>query len=159
MKNSTTEQVDYMEDIMMEDIMMDVMELTEMNEKATVSLSLVLRHGHDAGDVVLLLAELLFGEVTDEVTSFAIVDGQHVEEERLHVVVERLVIEKEFGQQTQVLAVDFVDVAVHLKDRHVVLPVDLRGWRMSPQTLGHVTVQYRTTFHVFQTKLAQKELR
>lgn len=40
---------------------------------------------------------------------------QNVEEKRLHVKVEGLVIQKEFGHQTEVLAVDLVVTAIHFK--------------------------------------------
>lgn len=50
-------------------------------------------------------------------TALAVVDGQNVKQERLDVVVQRLVIEEQFGEQAQVLAVDFVHVAVHFEHR------------------------------------------
>lgn len=52
--------------------------LTKVNKKSSVTLTLVLRHGHNAGNVVLLLAELLFGKVADQMTALAIVDSQYV---------------------------------------------------------------------------------
>ena len=48
-------------------------------------------------------------------TTLAVVLSQDIEEERLHVVVERLVIEEEFDEETEVLTVDLVGVAVHLE--------------------------------------------
>ena len=103
-----------------------------MDEKTAVTLALVLRHSHDARNVVLLLTEFLFGKVADEVTSFTVVDSQHVEKERLDIVVECLMVEEEFGQQAQILAVYFVDVAIHLEDRKVVLAVNLSRRRVPP---------------------------
>ncbi len=46
------------------------------------------------------------GEVANHVTAVAISLRHHVEEEGLDIVVQRLVVEKQLGQQTQVLAVD-----------------------------------------------------
>ena len=40
--------------------------------------------------------------------SLGVGDGHHVEEEGLHVEVERLVVQEELGQQAEVLAVLFV---------------------------------------------------
>ena len=54
------------------------------------------------------------GEVADQVAALAVVLGEHIEEEGLHVVVQRLVVQKQLGQQTQVLTVDCAHVAVHL---------------------------------------------
>lgn len=130
-----------------------------MNEKTAVSLTLVLRHGHDARDVVLLLAELLLGKVANQVAAFAIVDGQDVEEERFDVVVERFVIEEKLGQQTEILAIDFVDVAIHFEDGQVIFAIDFRSWRMPPQALGHVSIQNGATLHVLETELAQEQFR
>lgn len=69
-----------------------------MDEKTTVSLTLILRHGHNAGNIVFLLAQLLLGKVADEVTSFTVIDGQYIEKKGLDVVIERLVVEEELGQ-------------------------------------------------------------
>ena len=51
-----------------------------------------------------------------------VVLSEHVEEERLDVVVESLVVQEELDEQTEVLAVDLVCVAVYLEDAEVVLP-------------------------------------
>ena len=64
-----------------------------------------------------------------------VVDGQDVEEERLHVIVEGLVVQEQLGQEAQVLAVDLTDVTVHLKHRQVSLPIDLTGRWMIAATL------------------------
>lgn len=128
-----------------------------MDKEPSVSLALVLRHGHDARDVVFLLTEFLFGEVADEVAALAVVDGERVEEERLHVVVERLVIEEKFGQEAKVLAIDLVHVPVHLKDGEIVLAVDLGSGRMPPEALGHVPIQDGTALHVLEAEFAQEQ--
>ena len=73
-------------------------------------------------------------------TPFAVVDGQHVKEEGLHIVVQGFVIQEKFGEKAKVLTVNFVDVAIHFEDGQVVLTVDFSGWRMPPHTLGHVPV-------------------
>ena len=98
-------------------------------------------HGHDTGDVVLLQAVLLLAEVTHQVTPVLVVVGKHVKEEWFDIVVESLVVQEELDQETEVLAINFVCVAVHLKDTEVVLPVDLHPWWMSPWTLRHVPVK------------------
>ena len=52
-----------------------------------------------------LAGVLLLAEVADEVAPFCVCNGHDVEEEGLHVEVERLVVQEELGQQAQVLAV------------------------------------------------------
>ena len=52
-----------------------------------------------------LAGVLLLAEVADEVAALGVGDGHDVEEEGLHVEVERLVVQEELGQQAQVLAV------------------------------------------------------
>ena len=130
-----------------------------MNEETAVSLSLVLRHSHNARNVIFLLTELLLGKVSNEVTSLAIVNGQNIEEERLYIVVKRLVIKKELGQQAEVLTIDLIDIAIHFKDRQVVFAVDFRGRWVSPKALGHVPIKDGTTLHVLEAKLAQEQFR
>ena len=101
---------------------------------------------------------LLLTEVPHQVAALGVVLGQDVEEERLHVVVERLVIEEEFDEETEVLTVDLVGVTIHLKYGHSVLPVDLDTRRMSPGTFGEMTLQDGPRLHVLQTKLTQEQL-
>ena len=64
-----------------------------------------------------------------------IIERQHVEEKRLDVIVERLVIAEELGEQTQVLTVQLRHVAVHLEHRQLVVSVDLIGRRVPQVTL------------------------
>ena len=47
----------------------------------------------------------------------------------------------------------------HLKDGHVVLPVDLVGGRVEPAALPHVLVENAAALHVAQAELTQVELR
>ena len=44
-------------------------------------------------------------------------------------------VQKEFGQQAQVLTVDLANVAIHFEHRDVVFAVDLVGGRMVPFAL------------------------
>ncbi len=135
--------------------------LTEIYEHPAVALSLIVGHGHDAADIVLLGAVLLLAEVAHQVAALLIVAGQHVEEEGLHVVVQSLVVQEELDEQTEVLTVDLVRVAIHLKDGEVLLKikfslehhqgliylkasphvsVDFRSWWMPPGALSYVPV-------------------
>lgn len=133
--------------------------LTKIDEKPSESLPLVLRHGHDAGHVVLLLAMLLFGKVAHQMAALLVVLGEHVEEERLHVVVERFVVQKQLSQQTQILAVDLVHVPINFENGQVLTSVDFRGRRMAPRALVLMPLQNRFALRVFQAELAQEQLR
>ena len=54
------------------------------------------------------------GEVADEVATFAVILGQDVEKEGLHIIVEGLVVQEQLGQQTQVLTVDCAHISINL---------------------------------------------
>ena len=103
--------------------------LTEVDEEPPVALTLVVRHGHDAADIVLLLTVLLFGEVANQMTPFLVIlkeketqliifgrvdsficqmassrakcsyPGEDVKQERLDVVVERFVVQKQLDEK------------------------------------------------------------
>ena len=88
----------------------------------------------------------------------AVVLGQDVEEEGLHVIVERLVVQEELGQEAQVLAVDLARHAVHLEDGEVVLAVDLVRRRVVPEALGTVPLENAPTLHVLETELTDAQL-
>jgi hypothetical protein len=49
--------------------------------------------------------------------------AKDVEDERLHVEVERLVVQEQLGEQAEVLTVQLVVQPVHLVDRQASLPV------------------------------------
>ena len=133
-------------------------QIAEVDQEAAKALALVLGHGHDAGDVVLLLAGFLLGEVAHEVAALAVVLGQHVEEEGLNVVVEGLVVQEQLGQEAEVLAVDLAGHAVHLEDGEVLVAIDFVGRRMKPVALGPVALQDSPALHVLEAELAEVEL-
>ena len=86
-----------------------------------------------------------------------VVLSEHVEEEGLHVVVERLVVEERLGDQTKVLTVLLVLLTTHLKrqlyvsvdkknsylkDRELVFSVDLVTRGMFPNALLSVSLHH-----------------
>lgn len=129
-----------------------------MNEKSTIPLSLVLWHGHNARHIILLLAVFLFGEVSYQVAALLVILGEDVEQKGLHIVVEGFVVQEQLGQQTEVLAVDLVGVAIHLEHGDVATAVDLGSRRVAPGALVEVARQHRPTLGILQAELAQKEL-
>lgn len=50
--------------------------------------------------------------------ALAVVLCENVEEEGLHIVVQRLVVQEQLGQQTQVLTVDCAHVPIHLRKQN-----------------------------------------
>lgn len=48
------------------------------------------------------------GEIADEVTPCVVRFGHHVEQERLHVVIQSFMVQEELGEETQVLAVNLL---------------------------------------------------
>ena len=78
------------------------------------------------------------GEVSHEVAACVVCLSHDIEQEGLHVVVQRLVVEEQLGQQTQILAVDLVLLAVYFKHRYGSLPVHFISRGMLPHTLGLV---------------------
>eukprot|EP00962_Isochrysis_galbana_P052525 scaffold23961_cov131-Isochrysis_galbana.AAC.1 len=71
-----------------------------VDQKLGVALPLVLRQDQDARDVVVLYAGLLLAEIAgDAMTSVGPYLTQHVEEEGVDVVVERLVVEEKLGDE------------------------------------------------------------
>lgn len=62
--------------------------------------------------------------------------GHDVEEERVGVVVERLVVQEQLGQQAEVLRVVFVLPTVDLEEGYGVVSVDLVARRMAQVALG-----------------------
>lgn len=123
-----------------------------MDEEPPVTLSLILRHRHYTRHIIFLLTMFLFREISDKMAAFAIVFGQYVKQERLDVIIQRLVVQKQFGEEAEILTVYFVRVPVDFEHRYVAAAVYLRGGRMSPQTLVQVTHENRSTLRILKTK-------
>ena len=92
--------------------------VTEPNKELAVSSSLIRRQHHDACQVVVVAHRLFLREITNDMRPLLVIFGQYVEEERRHVVVQGLVVKEQFGQQAQILTVQFLLNAVHLVNRY-----------------------------------------
>ena len=53
---------------------------------------------------------------------------QHIKQEQVHVIEQRLVIQKQLGQIAQVLAEQLFLLAVNLKHGHIGVTIDLISW-------------------------------
>ena len=92
-------------------------------------------------DIVLNLTVrglLLLGKVPDDVRPVLVHLAQDVEEERVHVEIQRLVVQEEFGQETEALAVKLKLLSVDFEDGEVSLPVDLLPGGRSVGAFGAV---------------------
>ena len=76
------------------------------------------------------------GEVSQDVAALGVALCHDVEEKRLYVEVERLVVEKELGHKAETLAVDLVQFPVHLEGGDKTLAVDLVARGVSPRADG-----------------------
>ena len=83
---------------------------------------------------------------------------EDVKQEGLHVIVERLVVKEELGQQAQVLAVHFIVLAVHLKHAEPGVAVDLVARGVAQVALALVALQGLAALYVLEAELAHEEL-
>jgi hypothetical protein len=70
------------------------------------------------------------------VRSLLVYLAEDVEEERVGVEVQRLVVEEQLGEEAEVLAVDLVVLAVDLEDGQRALAVDLLAGRLTQRALA-----------------------
>ena len=133
----------------------------EGDKELAVPLALVGRQREDARQVVPLLAVLLLAEVAHDVAPALIRLREHVEQEQVHVVVQRLVVQEQLGQEAQVLAVHLLLAAVNLEHRHAVVPVNLVARRVQQLVLAQVPPQLLAALEECQRELgsAGKRLR
>jgi hypothetical protein len=83
---------------------------------------------------------------------------QNIKKKWFHVKVECLVVEEQFCQQAEILAVNFEVLAVHFEHTERSLAVDFFAGRLSAGALTHVVSVGLLQLHVLQTKLADIEL-
>lgn len=78
----------------------------------------------------------------------------HVEQKRIRVVVQCLVVQKQLRQQAQILRVAFVLPAVDLEEAYRLLSVDFVPRRMPQIALLYMPFETLPTLSVFETKFA-----
>ena len=83
---------------------------------------------------------------------------EHVKIEGINFIPNVLVIKEELDEETEVLTIDLVGVAVHLEHGHAVLAVYLDPGRVPPRTLLQVALEDGPRLHVLETELAEEEL-
>mmetsp|Transcript_19883 Transcript_19883/g.50441 ORF Transcript_19883/g.50441 Transcript_19883/m.50441 type:complete len:448 (-) Transcript_19883:704-2047(-) len=128
------------------------------DEELAVALALVRGEAQDAGQVVPLLAALLLAEVAHHVRAALVDLAQDVEQEEVDVVVERLVVEEQLGQEAQVLAERLLALAVNLEHAHVAVAVDLLSGRVARPALVHVAQHLAAALEERQRVLAKVQL-
>ena len=67
-------------------------------------------------------------------TATRVILSHDIEEERFDCKVESLVLQKQFGHETQTLTVHLVFLSVHLEHRNVTTSVDLSARGVAPRT-------------------------
>ena len=135
-------------------------QVAEVDEQTAVAFVHVGRQNENAREVIVHDRLLLLGEIADhlERARCLAILRQNVEQKRLHVVVERLVIEEELGEEAEVLTVDLVVLSVDLEETEPLLAVDLASGRMPPHALLQMPVEHRVRLHVVQAVLAEEDL-
>ena len=128
--------------------------VAEGDEQLPEALALVLREGQDARDVVALGGLFFLGEVADEVAAVLVAGGHAVEEERVDVVVEGLVVEEELGQEAEIAAPGALATAVDLEEGDVVVAVDLVAGRVEQRAFGAVALERSALPEIRQAELA-----
>lgn len=128
--------------------------VAELNEQLAVALALIRRHCENAGHVVVLCALLLLGEVPYYVEAARVELCHYVEEKRIGIIVECLVVEKEFGKQAQVLGIHLVFASIDFKEGNCMFAIDLVSRWMPKIALGQVPLQALPALPVLQAELA-----
>jgi hypothetical protein len=68
--------------------------------------------------------------------------GQNVKQERLDIIVQRFMVQKQLGQQAEILTVDFIRIAVDFEHRELATAIYFCAWWMTPRTFVQMTLQH-----------------
>ena len=113
--------------------------------------------GHDAANIIVHGRTLFFAKVPDEVRTICIALHKHVEQKRFNIIVQCLVVEKQFGKQAQILAVDFIFASVNFKYRNVASTINLLTWRKLHHAFHAMSRHHKSTFHVLEAELTHPQ--
>ena len=64
--------------------------------------------------------------------AFFIVFSKYIENERLHIIIQRFMVQEQFCQKAEVLTVNLAKIAVHFENREIATAIDFSGRRMRP---------------------------
>ena len=106
-------------------VFLDAERVGEADEELAVAFSLVEGEDQNAAEIVALGGLLLLAEVAHEVEAVVVLLAHDEKQEGLHIVVEVLVVQEEFGQVAQVLAIGLVLLPVHFEHAHSAMSVNL----------------------------------
>lgn len=84
-----------------------------------------------------------------------VVLGEHIEQKRIRIIVERLVVEKTLRQQAQILGIIFVLSSIDLEKGQRIFAIDFVARWILQLALDHMSFETGTRFAEGQTKLAQ----
>lgn len=115
--------------------------VAEGDEQAAEALALILRQRQDTRHIIPLRALLLLAEIADQMTAVPIARRHAIEQERIDVVIQRLMIQKQFAQQTQVPTPASLAAPVDLEEADVVVAVDLVAGRVQERAFGAVALE------------------
>ena len=104
---------------------------------------------HDAANIIVHGRTLFFAEVSHEVRAICIALHKHVEQKRFNIIVQCLVVEKQFGKQAQILTVDFVFASVDFKYGYIVRAIDFLSGRKVHHALCSMSHRHEPALHIF----------
>ena len=96
-------------------------QVTEVNQKSSITKSLINGKSHDARNIVSLSTMFLFRKVSNQMASFAVISSQDVKEKWFDIIIQSFVVQKQFRQQTEILTINFARQSIHFKNRQTMI--------------------------------------
>lgn len=108
--------------------------VTEGYEELSVSFPLEGWKCHNAGQVVAICRFFFLGEVSHQMSSLPVDFREDVEQERFDVEVQSFVVEKQLGEETEILTVQFGFLSVDFVNGERVFAIDFLTGRKPHRT-------------------------
>jgi len=80
------------------------------------------------------------GKVANEMTATIVTFTQHVEQKRLHIVVQRFMVQIHFRQETEILTIDRILPPINLENRNLSISIYFVAGRMFYRTFQLTSV-------------------
>eukprot|EP00038_Savillea_parva_P030518 m.78287 g.78287 ORF g.78287 m.78287 type:complete len:426 (+) comp9205_c0_seq2:1562-2839(+) len=129
----------------------------EFNQQFAVPFALVRREGEDTGHVVVLRRVLLLAKVAHQVAALLVHLRHNIKQKGVRVVVQRLVVEKQLGNEAEVLRVVLVFATIQFKKDNRVFAVDFITRGVSECALALVVLKRRFGAVVLEAKFADSD--
>lgn len=128
--------------------------IAKRDEQLPKSHPLILRQRENTSNVIPLRGLFLLAKIPHQMAPMLVARGHAVEEKRIHVIIERLMIQEQFGKKAKIPTPPPLSPAINLEETNIIIPIDFIAGGMQKRAFGAVAGKLLQAIVVAEAKLA-----